>query len=220
MAKKNKKKKISELWKEFKAFITKGNVLDMAIGVVIGGAFSAIVTAVVNILMSVATWGVPGGISGLVTPLPPAPGNTVQAGYNVAIGLTQYFPKADLNSMSLALAEFNHKGVDLTAYPGLIDSAKEEIMANYKLYGDIFYYDKCSLINWGALINAVISFLIIAITLFIILKVYTGLKKKAALAAAKAKAELEAKLGKRAPKAEDEGEGEEGKEKPEEKPAE
>lgn len=33
---------------DFKAFIKKGNVLDMAVGVIIGGAFSPIVTALVN----------------------------------------------------------------------------------------------------------------------------------------------------------------------------
>lgn len=33
---------------EFKEFISRGNVLDMAIGVVIGGAFTAIVTALVD----------------------------------------------------------------------------------------------------------------------------------------------------------------------------
>ena len=40
-----KKKREFKLWKEFKVFISRGNVLDMAVGVVIGGAFSAIVTA-------------------------------------------------------------------------------------------------------------------------------------------------------------------------------
>lgn len=34
--------------KEFKEFITKGNVVDMAVGVVIGGAFTAIVNSLVN----------------------------------------------------------------------------------------------------------------------------------------------------------------------------
>ena len=33
---------------EFKDFITRGNVLDMAVGVIIGGAFGAIINAVVN----------------------------------------------------------------------------------------------------------------------------------------------------------------------------
>lgn len=36
------------MWKEFKEFAMKGNVVDLAIGVVIGGAFSKIVTSLVN----------------------------------------------------------------------------------------------------------------------------------------------------------------------------
>ena len=34
--------------KDFKAFIMKGNVLDLAVAVIIGGAFGAIVTSLVN----------------------------------------------------------------------------------------------------------------------------------------------------------------------------
>lgn len=37
--------------KEFKEFISKGNVIDMAVGVIIGSAFSKIVSSVVNDLM-------------------------------------------------------------------------------------------------------------------------------------------------------------------------
>ncbi len=37
-----------KLFKEFKEFAVKGNVLDMAIGVIIGGAFGKIVTSFVN----------------------------------------------------------------------------------------------------------------------------------------------------------------------------
>ncbi len=36
------------MWKEFKEFAFKGNVIDMAIGVIIGGAFGKIVTSLVN----------------------------------------------------------------------------------------------------------------------------------------------------------------------------
>lgn len=43
-----KKEKKSGFFKEFKAFITRGNIVDMAVGVIIGGAFSAIVTALTN----------------------------------------------------------------------------------------------------------------------------------------------------------------------------
>ena len=35
-------------FKEFKDFISKGNVMDMAVGVIIGGAFGKIVTSLVN----------------------------------------------------------------------------------------------------------------------------------------------------------------------------
>ena len=33
---------------EFKQFIARGNVMDMAVGVIIGGAFSAITTSLIN----------------------------------------------------------------------------------------------------------------------------------------------------------------------------
>lgn len=36
------------MWKEFKAFALKGNVLDLAVGVIIGGAFGKIVASLVN----------------------------------------------------------------------------------------------------------------------------------------------------------------------------
>ncbi|MBL4732275.1 MAG: large conductance mechanosensitive channel protein MscL [Rhizobiaceae bacterium] len=40
--------------KEFKAFIMRGNVMDMAVGIIIGGAFTAIVTSLVgDVLMPV-----------------------------------------------------------------------------------------------------------------------------------------------------------------------
>lgn len=38
--------------KEFKEFAMKGNVIDMAIGIVIGGAFTAIVTALVDNILT------------------------------------------------------------------------------------------------------------------------------------------------------------------------
>ncbi len=47
-------KKISKGASEFKTFISRGNVVDMAVGVIIGGAFGKIVTSLVNdVLMPV-----------------------------------------------------------------------------------------------------------------------------------------------------------------------
>ncbi|MBQ1466088.1 MAG: large conductance mechanosensitive channel protein MscL [Eubacteriaceae bacterium] len=37
---------------EFKEFAVKGNVMDMAVGIIIGGAFTAIVTSLVNDIIS------------------------------------------------------------------------------------------------------------------------------------------------------------------------
>ena len=49
---------------EFKEFITRGNVLDMAVGVIIGGAFTAIVTALTSgILQPLINW-----ILGMILP--------------------------------------------------------------------------------------------------------------------------------------------------------
>ena len=36
------------MWKDFKAFVMKGNVLDLAVAVIIGAAFGAVVTSMVN----------------------------------------------------------------------------------------------------------------------------------------------------------------------------
>lgn len=47
---------------EFKAFVMKGNVVDLAIAVVIGGAFGKIVTAFVNgIIMPLVSYVMPSG---------------------------------------------------------------------------------------------------------------------------------------------------------------
>ena len=47
-----KKSGIKKFLEEFKAFAMRGNVLDMAVGVVIGGAFTAIVTSIVQNLLT------------------------------------------------------------------------------------------------------------------------------------------------------------------------
>ncbi len=42
------KEKSKGFFGEFKEFIARGNVMDMAVGVIIGGAFSAITTSLIN----------------------------------------------------------------------------------------------------------------------------------------------------------------------------
>lgn len=109
---------MKKFWQEFKAFITRGNIIDMAVGVIVGGAFSAIVTALtnqiimplINALLSLITG--KEGLAGAITMLSPA-----------------------------------------------YDAAGKLVLA------DSIYID------WGAFITAILNFLIIAFTLFIVLKI-------------------------------------------------
>ena len=49
--------------KEFKEFISRGNVMDMAVGIIIGGAFTAIVTALVDSVLMPVIGALTGGHS-------------------------------------------------------------------------------------------------------------------------------------------------------------
>ncbi len=173
------RKKLKTTWDEFRKFISRGSIIDLAVGVIIGGAFNAIVTSLVSILMSICTWGVPGGISGLVTVLPAA--NSAQAGVP---GIGQKFA-ADGDTIS-AMVEIYANEFGLT---GAMTTARSELLGKYTLHGGTYYYNGSALIDWGSFINAVISFLVIAITLFVIVKVFNYLQKKRELIAEKAREE-------------------------------
>ena len=112
--------------KEFKAFAMKGNVMDLAVGVVIGAAFGKIVTSLVNdIVMPLIT---------LVT------GKT---------GIENYFINLD---------------PDIGKFSKLID-AKEA---------------GARTISYGLLITNIIDFLIIALSIFIVIKQINRFKPKPA----------------------------------------
>lgn len=55
--------KKGSFWSDFKEFISRGNVLDMAVGVVIGGAFGKIVTGLVNYIINPVIGLLTGGTS-------------------------------------------------------------------------------------------------------------------------------------------------------------
>lgn len=133
---------------EFKEFITRGNVMDMAVGVIIGGAFTAIVTALTGgILQPLINWLI-GGNGGL------------EAARTI-LGQPVY------------IVEDGVSKVDWT---------------------------KTNYIDWGAFISAVINFLLVALILFIIIKVINNVHKKGV----EAKAKLEAKAKKEEAPAEEE----------------
>ena len=62
MAKNDEKKEKKGFIAEFKEFISRGNVLDMAVGIIIGAAFTAIVTSLVEDILSPAIGYLIGGV--------------------------------------------------------------------------------------------------------------------------------------------------------------
>ena len=121
---------MKKFFSEFKTFITRGNVLDMAVGVIVGGAFTAIVNAMSNnILRPLINW-----ILALVL------GKGTLSGIVTFLGEPAMKVGADGVTMEIDLA-------------------------------NSFYID------WGAFINAIINFLLIAIVLFTIVRIMNRLSK-------------------------------------------
>ena len=118
---KDKLSKVSEkgggLLTEFKEFAMKGNVIDMAVGVVIGGAFGKIVTSLVN---------------DVIMPL-----------ISVVTG------NIDFSNLQYVHSYVNAAG------------AKAEIIVKY-----------------GAFLNTIIDFLIVAFCIFMVIKLMNTAKKK------------------------------------------
>ena len=127
---------LKKFFAEFKTFITRGNVLDMAVGVIVGGAFTAIVNGLSNfILKPLINWllvAVLGGdgLEGAITMLSPA--------YTLA------------EDGTILLNEMGEKVIDLT--------------------NSIY-------IDWGAFVSSIINFLLVAFTLFIIVRTINNVAK-------------------------------------------
>ena len=108
--------------KEFKEFAMRGNVVDLAVGFILGGAFSTIVSSLVNDVI-----------------MPP-------------IGLMM--GGVDFSGLFIALDGQNYESL----------AAAQEVGA--------------ATINYGLFINNVISFLIVALALFFLIKGMNSMKKK------------------------------------------
>lgn len=81
---------------EFKKFISKGNVMDMAVGIIIGGAFTSIVSSLVNDIIN-PILGLFGGM------------NFDQLSWNITGDVTLYYGKfitAVVNFLIMALIVF------------------------------------------------------------------------------------------------------------------
>ena len=124
-----KKKDKFKLAKEFKTFISRGNVLDMAVGLIIGSAFTAIVNSLVGDLLM--------PVLGLIT------------------------GKMDFSAMKWVIQGGVEEGLDEAG--NVVTPAVAEISINY-----------------GSFIQSIISFLLIALAVFTLVKVISSihLKKK------------------------------------------
>ncbi|TAE47887.1 MAG: large-conductance mechanosensitive channel protein MscL [Bacteroidetes bacterium] len=113
--------------KEFKAFIVQGNVLDLAIGVIIGAAFGKIVSALVDKVL-----------------MPPI-------GYLLG--------GVNFSDLKIVLAAATAEVKD--AAGAIAVAAKPEVAIGY-----------------GAFLQAIIDFLIVAFVIFMVVKAYNSTKKK------------------------------------------
>ena len=122
---------------EFKEFINKGNVMDMAVGVTIGAAFTAIVTAlttnIVTPLISAATGGTVGpdgvAIGGLVIP-----GTSIDFGAFIGavinfllVALVVFLVVKAFNKMKTASEKVIKKEEEAAAEPILCPFCLEEV---------------------------------------------------------------------------------------------
>ena len=94
----SKQEKTTGFFAEFKQFIARGNVLDLAVGVIIGGAFSAITNSLVNDIINPVLGIFAGGNSALSNL-----SFTVPGGGEVMVGS---FLNAVLNFLIMAFAVF------------------------------------------------------------------------------------------------------------------
>ena len=129
---------MKKFFAEFKKFITRGNVVDMAVGVIVGSSFTAIVNGLSNfVLKPVINW-----ILALIF------------GKDSLSDLLTFLVKVEKTSDVLD-ADGNVIGIELV--PDLEES----------IY-----------IDWGSFINAVINFFLIALVLFIIVKMINRLRER------------------------------------------
>ena len=122
---------------EFKAFAMRGNVLDMAVGVVIGGAFGKITTSLVNDIIMPLISMLTGGIdfSSWKWVLKAAPGDAAEAAVNfgrfVAVVLDFIIIAFAVFCMVKAINKFHKKKEEAPAAPPE-PSAEEKLLTEIR----------------------------------------------------------------------------------------
>ena len=85
------------------------------------------------------------------------------------------FQASELQALATQLAKANYANFDTlgdAAQVGAITEAKSTILSKYTLHATTYTYNLSAVIDWGAFINAIISFIVEA---FILLSVRLGL---------------------------------------------
>ena len=118
---------IKKFFGEFKKFITRGNVLDMSVGVIVGGAFTGIVNGMSNfILKPIINW-----------------------------------------LLALILGKDSLSGIYTMLKEAYVLDENGAATSTIDLANSIY-------IDWGAFINSIINFLLIAFVLFTLVKMING----------------------------------------------
>ena len=118
--------------KEFKEFISKGNVMDMAVGIIIGGAFTAIVNSLVESILMPLIGVVSGGLS--VADMSVTVGNAV-IGYGAFLQAIIDFLLVALVLFSIIKAMNKAKAAAVKEEPA--EEAPEEVPADIALLTEI-----------------------------------------------------------------------------------
>lgn len=118
--------------KEFKEFISKGNVMDMAVGIIIGGAFTAIVNSLVESILMPLIGVVSGGLS--VADMSVTVGNAV-IGYGAFLQAIIDFLLVALVLFSIIKAMNKAKAAVVKEEPA--EEAPEEVPADIALLTEI-----------------------------------------------------------------------------------
>ena len=118
--------------KEFKEFISKGNVMDMAVGIIIGGAFTAIVNSLVESILMPLIGVVSGGLS--VADMSVTVGNAV-IGYGAFLQAIIDFLLVALVLFSIIKAMNKAKAAAVKEEPA--EETPEEVPADIALLTEI-----------------------------------------------------------------------------------
>ena len=131
---------MKKFFEEFKKFVTRGNVVDMAVGVIVGSSFTAIVNGLSNfILKPIINW-----------------------------LLALIFGKNSLSEIYTFLTR--------------VDTTQDILDADGNVIGTEIVPDltQSIYIDWGAFINAVINFFLIAFVLFTLVKIINAVRDSSA----------------------------------------